>query len=99
MVPGVTRVAVLHEQNFAPGDIELKQLEEAASLLNLEIHATGVAPPQPSALEVALPDLMKDTPGALFVGSSGWFEDVYQRTLGVASKSCMYEENLSMLVD
>ena len=47
MVPGVTRVAVLHEQNFAPGDIELKQLE-AASLLNLKIHATGVAPPQPS---------------------------------------------------
>ena len=87
MVPGVARIAVLHEQNFAPGDIELKQLEEAASLLNLEIHATGVAPPQPSALEVALPDLMKDTPGALFVGSSGWFEDVYQHTLGVASKS------------
>jgi putative tryptophan/tyrosine transport system substrate-binding protein len=74
------------EQNFAPGDIELKQLE-AASLLNLKIHATGVAPPQPSALEVALPDLMKDTPGALFVGSSGWFEDVYQHTLRVASKS------------
>jgi putative tryptophan/tyrosine transport system substrate-binding protein len=87
MVPGVTRIAILHEQNFAPGDIELKQLEAAAAVLNLEIHATGVAPPQPSALDTTLPDLMKDTPGALFVGSSGWFEDVYQHTLGVASKS------------
>ena len=30
---------------------------------------------------------MNGSPGALFVGSSGWFEDVYQHTLGVASKS------------
>jgi len=86
MVPGVTRIAVLHEQNFAPGDIEVKQLEAAAAVLNLEVHATGVAPPQPSALDAVLPDLTKDSPGALFVGSSGWFEDVYQHTLGVASK-------------
>ena len=87
MVPGVTRIAVLHEQNFAPGDIELKQLEAAASLLNLEVQATGVAPPQPGALDAAVPALMNDSPGALLVGSSGWFEDVYQHTLGVASKS------------
>jgi putative ABC transport system substrate-binding protein len=86
MVPGVTRIVVLHEQNFAPGDIELKQLEATASLLNLEVHATGVAPPEPSALDAAVPNLMKDSPGALFVGSSGWFEDVYQHTLAVASK-------------
>jgi putative tryptophan/tyrosine transport system substrate-binding protein len=87
MVSGVRRVAVLHEQNFAPGDIELKQLIAAASLLDLQIHATGVAPPQPTGLEAALPDIMNGSPGALFVGSSGWFEDVYQHTLGVASKS------------
>jgi putative tryptophan/tyrosine transport system substrate-binding protein len=87
MVPGVTRVAVLHEQNFAPGDIEVKQLEAAAALLDLEIHITGVAPPLPSALDAAVPDLVKGSAGALFVGSSGWFEDVYQHTLGVVSKS------------
>jgi putative tryptophan/tyrosine transport system substrate-binding protein len=87
MVPGVTSIAVLHEQNFAPGDIEVKQLEAAAAVLNLEVHAMGAAPPEPGALDAVLPDLMKDSPGALFVGSSGWFEDVYQHTLGVASKS------------
>ena len=87
MVPGVTRVAVLHEQNFGPGDIELKQIATAAPLLGLQIHATGVAPPEPSALEAALPDLIKESPEALYVGSSGWFEDVYPHTLGVASKT------------
>lgn len=86
MVPGIKRVAVLHEQNFAPGDIELKQLEAAAAFLDLEVHATGVAPPQPSAFDAALPDLMKGKPGALIVAPSGWFSDVYQHTLGVASK-------------
>jgi len=87
MIPGVSRVAVLHEQNFAPCDIELKQLVAVAPRLDLQIQATGVAPPQASALETALPDIMKESPQALFVGSSGWFEDVYQFTLGVASKS------------
>jgi putative ABC transport system substrate-binding protein len=87
MVPEATRVAVLHEQNFGPGDIELKQLVTAAPLLGLQIHAVGVAPPEPSALEAALPDLIKESPEALFVASSGWFEDVYQHALGVASKT------------
>jgi ABC-type uncharacterized transport system substrate-binding protein/esterase/lipase len=87
MIPGITRVGVLHEQNFAPGDIELKQLAAAASLLGLQIQAIGVAPPEPGALESALPDLMKESPEALFVGSSGWFEDVYTHTLGLAAKS------------
>jgi putative tryptophan/tyrosine transport system substrate-binding protein len=86
MVPGASRVAVLHEQNFAPGDIELKQLLAAASVLDLQIHSVGVAPPEAAALDAALPNIMKERPGALFVGSSGWFEDVYQHTLGVASK-------------
>jgi putative tryptophan/tyrosine transport system substrate-binding protein len=87
MVPGITRVAVLHEQNFAPGDIELRQLAAVGPLLDLQIQATGIAPPQPRALEAAIPDIMKEAPQALFVGSSGWFEDVYQSTLGVAAKS------------
>jgi putative tryptophan/tyrosine transport system substrate-binding protein len=86
MVPGTSRVAVLHEQNFAPGDIEVKQLVAVAPSLDLQVQATGVAPPQPSGLEAALPDIMKESPQALFVGSSGWFEDVYQFTLAVASK-------------
>jgi putative ABC transport system substrate-binding protein len=86
MVPGISRVAVLHEKNFAPGDIELKQLVAVAPHLDLQIQATGVAPPQPGALEAAVPDIMKESPQALFVGSSGWFEDVYQFTLGVAAK-------------
>jgi putative ABC transport system substrate-binding protein len=87
MVPGVTHIAVLHERNFAPGDIELKQLTAAAPLLDLQVHGTGVAPPDPAALDAALTDIMKESPGALFVGSSGWFEDVYQHTLGIESKS------------
>lgn len=30
---------------------------------------------------------MKESPGALLVGSSGWFGDVYQHTLGLVFKS------------
>src|SRR6516165_787601 len=64
MVPGVTHIAVLHERNFAPGDIELKQLTAAAPLLDLQVHGTGVAPPDPAALDAALTDIMKESPGA-----------------------------------
>jgi putative ABC transport system substrate-binding protein len=87
MVAGIARVAVLHEQNFAPGDIEVKQLLAAAAVLNLQVHAVGAAPPDPTIFETALPEIVNGSPGALFIGSSGWFEDVYQHTLGLVSKS------------
>jgi len=85
-VPGQTRIAVLHEQDFPPGDVELKQLITAAGLLGVEIHAVGVHPPDAAALEKAFPEIMKGSPAALYVGTSGWFEDVYQNTLSLAFK-------------
>jgi putative ABC transport system substrate-binding protein len=87
MVPGVTRVAVLEEQNFAPGDIELRQVVAAARLLDLQIHAVRAGPPDPAVFEAAVANIMNASTGALFVGSSGWFEDVYQHTLGLVLKS------------
>jgi hypothetical protein len=58
MVPGITRVVVLHEQNFAPGDIEVKQLVAAANLLKLQVQAVGAAPPDPAIFETALPEIV-----------------------------------------
>jgi putative tryptophan/tyrosine transport system substrate-binding protein len=87
MVPGIRSVAVLHEQNFVPGDIELKQLVAAGTQLNVNIRPIAIAPPRPTALEAAFPEIVKASPGALFVGSSGWFEDVYQHTLDVTAKT------------
>lgn len=55
MVPRVTRVAVLHEQGFAPGDIELKQLMGAARTLDVQIHSVGAAPPDPTVFNWLFP--------------------------------------------
>jgi len=41
----------------------------------------------PGALEQALPDIMKESPEALFVESGGWFEDNPQQTVDFALKS------------
>jgi putative tryptophan/tyrosine transport system substrate-binding protein len=85
-VPGVRRIAVLHEQDFPPGDTELKQFAAAAEHLGVEIHSVGVHPPNAAAVEEALPEIMNSSPQAICVGSSGWLEDVYQATLALAFK-------------
>jgi len=84
-VPGLARVAVLHEQNFPPSELELKQFTAAARSLQVQLHAVGVR--SLAALEGALPDIMKEPPEALFVGSSGWFEDNHRLTTDLALKS------------
>jgi putative tryptophan/tyrosine transport system substrate-binding protein len=86
-VPGIQRIAVLHEQGFPPGDTELKQFAAAAEHLGVEMHSVGVRPPDPAAVEAALPEIMSWSPQAFCVGSSGWLEDVYTDTLALASKS------------
>jgi putative ABC transport system substrate-binding protein len=85
-VRGLTRVAVLYEQNFPPGELELKELTAAARSLEMQLHAVGV-PRYLAALQGALPDIMKESPQALFVGSSGWFEDNHREILDLAIKS------------
>jgi putative ABC transport system substrate-binding protein len=84
-VPGLTRIAVLHEQNFPPGELELKQLSAAARSLQVQLHTVGVR--TLAALEGALPEIMKESPQALFVGSSGWFEDNHRLITDLALKS------------
>jgi putative ABC transport system substrate-binding protein len=42
LVPGLTRVAVLHEPKFLPSQLELKQLSAAAQSLDLKLHLVGI---------------------------------------------------------
>jgi putative tryptophan/tyrosine transport system substrate-binding protein len=86
-VPGISRIALLHELGFLPGDLELSQLKSAAGHLNLETDAVGVRPPDGNAVEEAFAEIMKGSPQAMYVGSSGWFEDVYEHTLNLALKT------------
>jgi putative tryptophan/tyrosine transport system substrate-binding protein len=86
-VPGISRIALLHEVGFLPGDLEFTLLKTAAGQLNLEMDAVGVRPPDGAAVENALAEIMKGSPQALYVGSSGWFEDVYEHTLNLAFKT------------
>lgn len=85
LVPGLTRVAVLHEPKFFPGQLEVKQLAAAAQSLDLQLHLVGIDNLQ--ALEGAAVEIVKGSPQALFVGSSGWFEDNYQLPIDVAAKA------------
>ena len=87
IAPRVSRIGVLHEKNFQPGDAELKQLISAAPRLGLEIHAVAVAPPLAATLDAALGEIAQASMEGLFIGSSGWFEDLYQNTLELANKS------------
>jgi ABC-type uncharacterized transport system substrate-binding protein len=85
LVPGLSRVAVLHEPKFLPGQLEVKQLSALAPSLNLEFNFIGVDSLE--ALEGAADEIMKGSPQALFVGSSGWFEDTYQLPINAAAKA------------
>ena len=85
LVPGLSRVAVLHEPKFLPGQLEVKQLTALASALKLEFYFVGVD--SLTALEGAADEIMKGSPQALFVGSSGWFEDNYQLPINAAAKA------------
>ena len=86
-VPRVSRIGVVHEKNFQPGDAELKQLLSAAPRLGLEIHAVAVEPPRAAALDAAVGEIVQASAEGLFIGSSGWLEDLYQSTLNLANKS------------
>ena len=86
-VPSVSRIGVVHEKNFQPGDAELKQLLAAAPRLGLEISTVAVEPPLAATLDAALKEIVEASVGGLFVGSSGWFEDLYQNTLNLANRS------------
>jgi putative ABC transport system substrate-binding protein len=85
-VPGVSRIGVVHEKNFQPGDAELKQLHSCPRL-GLEISAVAIEPPLAATLDAALKEIVQASVGGLFIGSSGWFEDLYQNTLDLANKS------------
>ncbi len=57
----------------------------AARSLQVQIQAVGVG--SLAALEGALPNIMKGSPKALFVGSSGWFEDNHRHVMDLVLKS------------
>jgi len=84
-LPGLSRLAALHDPGFSPREIELKQIMAAASSRKVQVHAVSVR--SPGALEQALPDIMKESPEVLFVESGGWFEDNPQQIVDFALKS------------
>jgi putative ABC transport system substrate-binding protein len=73
LVPDLDRLAIIYEPNFPPSVGELKGFMAAAPSLDVQIQAVGVR--NLAALEGALPDVTKEFPRALFVGSSILFED------------------------
>jgi putative tryptophan/tyrosine transport system substrate-binding protein len=85
LVPELTTLAILHEPKFLPGQLELKALTPIAQSINLQLHLVGTETIE--ALEDAAGPLGKGSPQALFVGSSGWFEDHYQLAIDAASKA------------
>jgi putative ABC transport system substrate-binding protein len=82
---GNTRIAVLYELNFPPGEVELKQITAAAESLKVQVHAVGLR--NLATVEEVLPNLMKESPGALFVGSSVQFEDHPRQIVDLAFKT------------
>lgn len=84
-VPGLRHLAVLHDPTFPPGQIELEQITAAAAALNVQVHEVGVR--SPDVLDQALPEVMKDSPEALFIGSAAWFEDNPRRIVDFAFKT------------
>ena len=53
----------------------------------MEISAVAVEPPLAATLDAALKEIVQASAGGLFIGSSGWLEDLYQNTLDLANKS------------
>ena len=84
-LPGLRRLAVLHDSNFSPRQIELKQIMAAASSRKVQVHAVDVR--SPAALEQALPDITKESPEALLVEAGGWFEAEPQQIVDFAFKN------------
>lgn len=84
-VPGLSRLAVLHDPGFPPGQIELKQIMAAAANLNIQVHAVAVR--NPSGLEGTFPEVMKESPQALLVGSAASFEDHPQQIVDFALRT------------
>jgi putative tryptophan/tyrosine transport system substrate-binding protein len=84
-VPGLSRLAVLHDPNFPPGQIELGQITAAATALNVQVHPVGVR--SPAILDEALPEIFKGSPEALLVGSAAWFEDNPRQIVEFAFKT------------
>jgi putative tryptophan/tyrosine transport system substrate-binding protein len=84
-VPGLNRLAVLHDPVFPPGQIELGQITAAATALNVQVHPVGVR--SPAMLDEALQQILNDSPEALLVGSSAWFEDNPRQIVEFAFKT------------
>jgi putative ABC transport system substrate-binding protein len=82
---GLSSLAVLHDPTFPPGQIELGQITAAAAALNVQVHAVGVR--SLDMLDGALPEIIKDSPQALFIGSAAWFEDNPRQIVDFAFKT------------
>ena len=84
-LPGLTRVAALHDPVFSPRQVELRQIIAAASSRKVQVHTVSVRSPE--ALEQALPDIRKAAPEALLVEAGGWFEAEPQQIVEFALRN------------
>ena len=84
-VAGLSRFAILHEPGFPPGDLELEQVKAAAASLNLQVQQMGLN--DLATLDGFLVKIVEQHSQALFVGSSGWFEDIHQPIVNFALKT------------
>jgi putative tryptophan/tyrosine transport system substrate-binding protein len=88
MVGGIVELPIDHSArfpSFPPGEIERRQIAAAAESMNVQVHAVGVR--GLAGLEGSLPDILKESLEALFVGSAGWFEDHPWQIVDFALKS------------
>jgi putative tryptophan/tyrosine transport system substrate-binding protein len=82
-LPGLTRVAVLFDEGFPTSDLELKEVEAAAKSLDVRVHPVAIR--RSAELEAAFTELMKQSPGALFVGATPFLNAQFRRVMELVS--------------
>jgi putative tryptophan/tyrosine transport system substrate-binding protein len=84
-VAGLSRFVILHEPGFPPSDLELEQVKAAAASMNLQVQQMDLN--DLATLDGFLVKIVEQHSQALFVGSSGWFEDIHQLIVNFALKT------------
>jgi putative ABC transport system substrate-binding protein len=85
VVPGVTRVGVLLDPTFPSAPLELKEIERAAQLLNVEIQPTNAR--RAEELEAAVQAVVTQRGQALMVVPGPLFTEHRQRVAEIALKN------------
>jgi putative tryptophan/tyrosine transport system substrate-binding protein len=85
VIPGNKRVGVLFDPTFLPALLELKEIERAASILNIELERLGVQ--RAEELEAAVQHLVERHGQALLVAPGPLWTEQRKRIADIAIKS------------